>query len=125
MHGIVWKSARFDLSDIVPHCVFDAAGPFKKIADEPWRLPETQAKHVMQDEYLAAASDAGTDADDRNRQPVGEIFRQRGRDHLDHEQSRACGGELLGVLAELMGRALRASLYSIAAQGMHRLRSKT
>src|SRR6266704_2511093 len=65
---VVGKSSALYVGYILAHGELDTGAAIHKVAHEPQRLAPRQSQHVMQHQDLAAAADAGADADDGNRE---------------------------------------------------------
>ena len=68
------------------------------LLDEPRRAAPAQAGHVLPHEHLRVAVRARADADGRDAQRLGDLRRDRRRDHLHDDREAARGLEREGVL---------------------------
>src|ERR1700676_1467733 len=101
MLRIVGKSTRFDIGDVLLHRRLDAVGAIKEVSNKARRLPVRETQHVMENEYLTAASGTCTDADHGYRQRLGEVARKRCGDHFQHQHCGPGGSEFGRVLTQL------------------------
>src|SRR5438552_1939865 len=115
------EATVLDGPDVRLNGLLNARAARHEIADEARRPARVDAEHIVEHEYLATASRTGADADCGQRDVCRKLGRERGRNHLEHDEIRTGDGKRVGILAQYPRRRLGLALRLVAAEPMHRL----
>ncbi|CAH1702002.1 hypothetical protein BOSEA1005_21701 [Hyphomicrobiales bacterium] len=115
------KASSPDLGGIIGHGLVDAFGEVAEELDE-FRHAPGQAEHVVEHKYLPVAGRRGADADGRDRDPGGDIGRERLGHCLQHHGEGTGLRHRLGIGDDRRPFRPAAPLGLEAAEHVHRLR---
>src|SRR6266851_951233 len=123
--GIGGESAAANVGAVIANGVGDNFGYVCVLAGELWRLTECEAEEIVDDQDLAIAVRACSDADCRDAQLAGDTRGKISRHGFEHDGECACGFDSAGVPHELFRGVGGLALDPKATQRIQRLRRES
>src|SRR5208283_4621754 len=116
--GVIRKSAAFYVRHEKLYSILHAGASLHEIADKARQLAVRDIDHVVQYQYLTAATGAGADSNDGNGQTCGQLASQIRGHQLQDQHLSAGGFQLLCVFMQDRCSRFIAPLDAVPAEGM-------